>query len=82
VVAGNGSNDVLSHSFFVTKRSDNKAEDRNNFVATLNVTKYCNYLLTKLTRRLMLKKLFLNILALLHISYSKRGAANKKEYFT
>jgi hypothetical protein len=40
---------------------------------TLTVTKYCKYILTKLTRRLMFKKWLLNIFTLLHISFAAKA---------
>jgi hypothetical protein len=48
-------------------------QDKRKFILTLDVTKRCNYLLTELTRRLVLKKLLSNLFMLLLISYAAKA---------
>jgi hypothetical protein len=43
-------------------------QDKHKYITVLNVTNYCNYLAIKLTRRLMVKKRFPDVL-MLHISF-------------
>jgi hypothetical protein len=60
--------------------SAQQVRDKQEFITTLNLIKYCNYLLTKLTRRSMLKKLLSSMLTSLHIPFVATEQGNER-YF-